>query len=116
MKYLWLLTERETATCIKVTRKDGKSEKNSSNSGGNGDKSEKNAIKEKKEKEKKGKENIDAAGFAMFRSACPKKSAGRGQRFMVSTIAKTNTKQMQRCKNLRAVCGARNGFILTIYE
>lgn len=71
---LWLLEERETATCIKVTRKDGKSEKNSSNSGGNGDKSEKNAIKEKKEKEKKGKENIDAAaGFEMFWSVYPKK-------------------------------------------
>ena len=48
---IWLLSEDETESCIKVTYNVDISEKNESNSGKNNNKSVKNAIKEIKEKE-----------------------------------------------------------------
>lgn len=48
---IWLLSEDETESCIKVTHNVDISKKNESNSGKNNNKSVKNAIKEIKEKE-----------------------------------------------------------------
>lgn len=54
---LWLLSEEETQSCIKVTQKQGFSEINPSLSEKSPDKSEINTIKESKVKESKVKEN-----------------------------------------------------------
>ena len=53
---IWLLSEEETASCIKVTHNSSNSEKNQSNSEKNQSNSEKKPIKESKVKENKVKE------------------------------------------------------------
>ncbi len=75
---IWLLEERDTATCIKVTKKQDKCRKNRDKYRNNGDKSENYDAKEIKRKEIKGKENIDADAevevrFEEFWTAYPKK-------------------------------------------
>lgn len=54
---IWLLSEEETASCIKVTKNPDNSEKNPSFSEKNESNSEKNHTKESKVKEIKGKES-----------------------------------------------------------
>lgn len=54
---IWLLNKEETATCIKLTQNESKSEKNESKSEKNESKSEKNYTKEIKGNKTKGKEN-----------------------------------------------------------
>lgn len=67
---IWLLSEKETASCIKVTHNVSNSEKNQSNSEKNQINSEKNPIKESKVKESKvNKKNMcKAEAFALFES------------------------------------------------
>ncbi|MCM1400335.1 MAG: DUF4373 domain-containing protein [Clostridium sp.] len=65
---IWLLNKEETASFIKVTRKNDKSEKKEDKSKINGDKSEKNHTKEIKLKETKRNKNIlcKAEALALF--------------------------------------------------
>lgn len=68
---IWLLSEEETATCIKFTINDDKSEKNPSKSEKNTSKSEKNPTKEIKGKEIKGNESINYQLIAdMYNNTC----------------------------------------------
>lgn len=61
---IWLLNKEETATFIKFTQNESKSEKNDSKSGINESKSEKNVLKEKKVNEKKVNKDIYASDDA----------------------------------------------------
>ena len=63
---IWILSEQETASCIKVTKNQSNSEKNQSNS-------EKNDIKKSKVKKSKVKENMRAKCFEIFWSKYPNK-------------------------------------------
>lgn len=74
---IWLLSEEETASCIKVTHNPSNSKKNPSNSEKNPSNSEKNTpkVKESKEKENKEKERkpVRIVRFEDFWEACPNK-------------------------------------------
>ena len=74
---IWLLSEEETASCIKVTHNDSFSEKNQSKSEKNQSKSEKNTIKESKVNKSKVnkskvKQRVCVQQIEGFMSAYPK--------------------------------------------
>ncbi len=69
---IWLLSEKETASCIKVTHNVSNSEKNQSNSEKNQSNSEKNHTKESKVKESKVKHREEVCRLEEFLSAYPK--------------------------------------------
>lgn len=69
---IWLLSEEETASCIKVTHNDSFSEKNQSKSEKNQSKSEKNTIKESKVNKSKVKQRVCVQQIEEFMSAYPK--------------------------------------------
>ncbi len=69
---IWLLSEEETASCIKVTQNVSFSEKNQSNSEKNQSNSEKNSIKESKVNKSKVKQREHACRIEDFISAYPK--------------------------------------------
>lgn len=69
---IWLLSEKETASCIKVMHNPSNSEKNQSNSEKNPSNSEKNHTKESKGKESKGKQRERLQRIEDFISVYPK--------------------------------------------
>lgn len=69
---IWLLSEEETASCIKVTHNDSFSEKNPNKSEKNQSKSEKNPIKESKVNKSKVKQRERVQQIEEFMSAYPK--------------------------------------------
>ncbi len=69
---IWLLSEKETASCIKVTKNVNFSSKNQSKSEKNQSKSEKNNIKESKVNKSKVKQRVCPSRIEEFITAYPK--------------------------------------------
>ncbi len=69
---IWLLSEEETASCIKFTNNVSNSEKNQSNSGENQSNSKKNIIKESKVNKSKVKQRECITQIEEFMAAYPK--------------------------------------------